>query len=63
MRPLPKYSLSQENLILTALKSGYHEELQRSLQRFLEQVVAENNQQAAVIYGQSTVRSSRLPFK
>lgn len=50
MRPLPKYSLSQENLILTALKSGYHEELQRSLQRFLEQVVAENNQQAAVIY-------------
>ncbi|MFB5509912.1 MULTISPECIES: helix-turn-helix transcriptional regulator [Enterococcus] len=50
MRPLPKYSLSQENLILTALKSGYHEELQRSVQRFLEQVVAENNQQAAVIY-------------
>ena len=49
-KQLPKYPLTQEKLIITALKSSYHEELYNSTAAFIKQALVKNDRQYAILF-------------
>lgn len=49
-KQLPKYPLTQEKLMITALKSSYQEELYNSTAAFIKQALVKNDRQYAVLF-------------